>query len=128
MRSGFISKYQAQNDYEFEEKTSEKRFVLMRGSVRGIGYARAKALFEDGFEIFLADISSEGMASATQLLGAVAGIVCDMGNPDQVSDMFEQIATNYGPLHALVNNAGIAEPGDFLSYTFEVFEEVISVC
>ena len=41
--------------------------------------------------------------------------------------MFEQIAAEHRPIHALVNNAGVAMPGDFLSYSLESFDRVIDV-
>ena len=50
-----------------------------------------------------------------------------MGDLEQIEAMFLQIATDHGPLSALVNNAGVAMPGDFLSYSIEDFERVINI-
>ncbi|GAA6202510.1 SDR family oxidoreductase [Aquicoccus sp. SU-CL01552] len=104
-----------------------KPLALVTGAAQGIGHACAEALIEDGYDVILSDIQTDGVAEAAERLGAVAGLVCDMGDVAQIEAMFAQIAAEHGPLHALVNNAGIALPGDFLSYDLSAFEKVIDV-
>lgn len=41
--------------------------------------------------------------------------------------MFDQVEADHGPLSALVNNAGVAMPGDFLSYDLDTFDRVIDI-
>ena len=101
--------------------------ALITGGAQGIGYACAEALKEDGFDVILADINAEGVAEAGDKLGAVAAITCDMGDVSQIEAMFARIAEDHGPLSALVNNAGVAMPGDFLSYDLESWERVIDI-
>jgi NAD(P)-dependent dehydrogenase (short-subunit alcohol dehydrogenase family) len=50
-----------------------------------------------------------------------------MGDADQVLAMFDKIEAEYGPVSALVNNAGIAAAGEFLSYDLATFDRVIGV-
>ena len=50
-----------------------------------------------------------------------------MGKPDQVNTLFDQIDSEYGGVSILVNNAGIAKPGDFLETSVEQFTDVINV-
>jgi NAD(P)-dependent dehydrogenase (short-subunit alcohol dehydrogenase family) len=50
-----------------------------------------------------------------------------MGDADQVLAMFDKIEADYGPVSALVNNAGIAAAGDFLSYDLKTFDRVIDI-
>ncbi len=104
-----------------------KQLALITGGAQGIGYASAEALIEDGFDVVLADIQADVVADAAKALNARAGLVCDMGDPKAVHAMFDQITADYGPLHALVNNAGIAMPGDFLDYDLDSFERVIDI-
>ncbi|GAW36765.1 3-oxoacyl-[acyl-carrier-protein] reductase FabG [Roseovarius sp. A-2] len=106
---------------------TQKPLALITGAAQGIGYACAEALSEDGYDVILSDINAEGLAAAGKTLGAKAAIACDMGNVAQIEAMFAQIAADHGPLHALVNNAGVAMPGDFLSYELETFERVIDI-
>ncbi|WP_368188533.1 SDR family NAD(P)-dependent oxidoreductase [Aestuariibius sp. HNIBRBA575] len=106
---------------------TQKPLALITGAAQGIGYACAEALIEDGFDVILSDINAEGVMASAQSLGAVAGIVCDMGDLDQIEAMFTQIAADHRPLNALVNNAGVAMPGDFLSYDIDTFQRVIDI-
>ncbi len=102
--------------------------ALITGGAQGIGLASAEALAEDGHKIILADIQSDVVAEAAETLGnGAAAFTCDMGDPAAVNAMFDQIASDHGPLSVLVNNAGIASPGDFLDYDLEAFQRVISI-
>ncbi|MDE0524782.1 MAG: SDR family NAD(P)-dependent oxidoreductase [Boseongicola sp.] len=101
--------------------------ALVTGGAQGIGYACAEALANDGFRIILADINPSVKDAAMRLGQDADGLVCDMGDMAQVSDMFDRITTEHGPVSALVNNAGISEPGEFLDYDIATFQKVIGV-
>ena len=106
---------------------THKPIALITGGAQGIGYASAVALIEEGFDIILADINGEGVTKAAKELNALAGIECDLGDVAQIEAMFERIAKDHGPLSALVNNAGVAMPGDFLTYDLADFERVLDI-
>ncbi|MGC6528142.1 MAG: SDR family NAD(P)-dependent oxidoreductase [Paracoccaceae bacterium] len=107
---------------------SQKPLALITGGAQGIGYACAEALMEDGARIILADINKDGVIEAAEKLGnGTVGMACDMGDVDQINAMFDMIEAEHGSVEILVNNAGIAAPGDFLSYEVETFEQVINV-
>lgn len=103
-----------------------KPLALITGAAQGIGYACAAALAEDGYDVILSDINAEGVATAAAKLGGSA-ITCDMGDLSQIEALFAKISSDHGPLSALVNNAGVAMPGDFLSYDVETFQKVIDI-
>lgn len=104
-----------------------KPLALVTGAAQGIGLACAEALLEDGYDVILSDINAEGVATAGKRIGAVAAITCDMGDTAQIEAMFAQIGADHGPLSALVNNAGVAMPGDFLTYDVDTFQRVIDI-
>ncbi|MDB6176407.1 SDR family oxidoreductase [Paracoccus sp. Z330] len=105
-----------------------RKIALVTGAAQGIGYACAEALAEDGYQLVLADINAEGVEAAAAKLGnGAVGLSCDLGNIEQIDAMFEQIEADLGHVHTLVNNAGVALPGNFLDYSIEDFRKVIDV-
>jgi len=107
---------------------TNQKIALITGGAQGIGYACAEAIAEEGARIVLADINANGVEAAAKQLGNdTLAIACDMGQPDQVLAMFDQIETEVGNVSILVNNAGIANPGDFLETSLEDFQKVIDI-
>lgn len=107
---------------------SDRKLALVTGGARGIGYASAEALAEDGVRVLLADIDGDAaVAAAGRLGGGSQGYACDIGDPAQVLALFDRIEAEVGPVSILVNNAGIAAPGDFLDLPLEQFRRVIDV-
>lgn len=107
---------------------AERPIALVTGGAQGIGYASAEALAEDGARLVLVDINAEGVAAAAKQLGGdTVGLVCDMGDADAVSRLFDQVEAEVGPVSILVNNAGVALPSDFLETSMEDFRRVIDI-
>lgn len=107
---------------------SDTPIALITGAAQGIGYACAEALSQEGFRVVLSDINEEGVQLAAQKLGSDSiGIVCDMADTAQINAMFDEVESNVGYVSALVNNAGIAAPADFLETSVEQFRQVIDV-
>ena len=107
---------------------TDKPIALITGGAQGIGYACAEAIAEDGARIVVADRNADGIAAATDKLGDDAvSMVCDMGDPAQITGLFDKIEKDVGTVSILVNNAGIALPGDFLETSLEQFQQVINV-
>ena len=107
---------------------SDKPLALVTGGAQGIGLACAQALAKDGARIILADINADGVRAAAKEMGNdTVAMVCDMGDTDQINTMYDEIEATHGPLSILVNNAGIANPGDFLETTIEQFRQVIDI-
>ncbi|MDE0810604.1 MAG: SDR family oxidoreductase [Alphaproteobacteria bacterium] len=107
---------------------SDTPIALVTGGAQGIGYASAEAIAEAGARVVLADINQGGVeAAAKQLGGATVAMACDMGDPDQIADLFDRIEAELGSVSILVNCAGIAAPCDFLETSVEQFKSVIDV-
>jgi len=104
---------------------STKPVALVTGAAQGIGKACAEALAEDGYHVVLADVQ-ESVKDAAAALGGT-GLICDMADPAAITAMFDHIEGEIGPVAALVNNAGVAMPGDFLDYDLNAFERVINI-
>ena len=104
---------------------TKKPIALISGAAQGIGLACAEALAEDGHSVVLADIKDTVRSEAERLGGA--GYVCDFGDADAVLALFDRVEAEHGPVSALVNNAGIAMPGVFLSYDLKAFDTVLGI-
>ena len=104
---------------------STKPVALVTGAAQGIGKACAEALAEDGYHVVLADVQ-ESVKDAAAALGGT-GLICDMADPAAITAMFDHIEGEISPVAALVNNAGVAMPGDFLDYDLDAFERVINI-
>lgn len=101
--------------------------ALITGAAQGIGYACAEALQEAGAKVLLVDINSDGVNDAAKKLNAAGAYTCDMGKPDDVLALFDQVEAEHGFVTTLVNNAGIAKSCDFLETPIEDFQRVIDV-
>jgi len=106
---------------------SDQPIALITGGAQGIGLACAEALAADGYKVILADIQDKVHDTAASLGQGAAGYVIDMADTAAIPALFDKIEAEHGPVAALVNNAGVALPGDFLSYDLEDFQKVISI-
>ena len=107
---------------------TDKPIALITGGAQGIGYACAEAIAEDGARIVVADRNADGIAAAAEKLGDDAvSMVCDMGDPVQITRLFDKIEKDVGTVSILVKNAGIALLGDFFETSLEQFQQVINV-
>ncbi|PWK62297.1 SDR family NAD(P)-dependent oxidoreductase [Roseicyclus mahoneyensis] len=104
---------------------ADQTIALVTGGAQGIGLACAEALAEDGYKVMLADVKDSVHAAAKGIGGR--GFVCDVADAGALMAVFDTIEAEEGPVAALVNNAGIARPGDFLSYSLEDFDAVIGL-
>lgn len=91
---------------------SQSKNILITGASRGIGQAIARLAAEQGWAIGLNyhRSESEALALAEALRQMGAKVVClqaDVSQQAQVQRMFREFDQALGPLHALINNAGV---------------------
>lgn len=96
-----------------ETKPPTRKYALVTGASRGIGYAIAESLAKEEYHLYLTcKHSSDKLSALSGRLAAQYGIQCmpvtaDMGNPADVDKLF----THIDSLNVLVNNAGISYVG-----------------
>jgi meso-butanediol dehydrogenase / (S,S)-butanediol dehydrogenase / diacetyl reductase len=106
------------------------RVAVVTGAARGIGLAVARKFLADGYRVALLDIDAPTLARTAERLephDRVLAIECDVAEPRQVAAAIDRVATRFGRIDALVNNAGIALFKPLLETTFDEWARVIAV-
>jgi NAD(P)-dependent dehydrogenase (short-subunit alcohol dehydrogenase family) len=84
--------------------------AIVTGGARGMGFAIAKALFQEGARVAILDIDGKGAAEAAQQLderqGRVIGRKIDVTRSSDVRPFVEEMKRLWGSVDILVNNAG----------------------
>jgi len=83
------------------------KIALVTGGSRGIGFATAKILSENGATVVITAKNSERLKKSTLEIPNSIGIVADIRNKDDVKNVINKIIEKFGKLDILVNNAGI---------------------
>lgn len=106
--------------------------ALVTGGARGIGYAAASALISAGFDVAIVSQQGEeeaglGLRDLQALGGRVLYLCGDISSVDAHAKLIEDICGQLGPIHCLVNNAGVTSMvrGDLLDVTVESFDRCV---
>jgi len=90
--------------------------VAITGAARGIGRATAEALLRQGMRVAIGDLDLAAAREAAAELGPSAvALALDVTERASFAAFLDEAEEQLGPLHALVNNAGIMPIGPFLA-------------
>ena len=110
----------------------KKKVALITGGVGGIGTAICRALADDGYfvvanygvpgteEQWLAAMREAGIDDSAAAFG-------DVANFDAMGDMVDRVRSEFGPVQALVNCAGITRDCQFRKMSKQDWDAVINV-
>ena len=86
------------------------RTAIVTGAARGMGFAIAHALFQEGARVAVVDIDEEGVAEAAKALDPTRsrafGRKVDVTKKPDVADLAREMKDRWGKIDILVNNAG----------------------
>jgi 3-oxoacyl-[acyl-carrier protein] reductase len=90
--------------------------VLLTGGSRGIGLAIARALAGAGYRVIAIARGSSTELEAAQTeahtgTGAIEFRACDLSELTQIPPLVRAVRADFGPIYALVNNAGLGASG-----------------
>jgi len=83
------------------------KIALVTGGSRGIGFATAKILSENGATVIITAKNHERLEKAVLEIPNSTGIAADIRNKDDVKNVINKIIEKFGKLDILVNNAGV---------------------
>ena len=99
------------------------KVAMVTGAASGIGRACAKTLADEGAEVVVTDIDSEGMETTVSNIEGAGGtafaLAHDVTDEDAWMTVLETAKERYGGLNILVNNAGIGIGGPLLEMSLE---------
>ena len=110
------------------------KVALVTGSSKGIGFATASLLAENGYRvIFSARTQEEDLGAAGEAIRALPNqcryLRCDISSEEDRKRVLAETVAGEGRLDVLVNNAGVAPlvRSDLLETTCESFERVLRI-
>lgn len=103
--------------------------ILITGSSRGIGEAIARVFAKNGWNIVLNFNRSEQKATAlAKELGKLTNVLCvkaDVGNNDELEDLYRWAIEKFGKIDAVVNNAGVTIEKMLVDMTYDEIKTVV---
>ena len=91
--------------------------AVITGAAGGIGLETARRFIEAGMNVAIADVKDtlpQALAELESLArnaDRVMAEVCDVADMEAMQGLQEKVAARFGPVHCLMNNAGIATRG-----------------
>lgn len=109
------------------------KVALVTGASSGLGKATAEVFVREGARVIVADINQRrAEAVAEELNGAsrrkkAMAIRCDVAKKSEVEAMVAEARKKFGPIHILINNAGIGQIKDFLDISPEEWQRMLDI-
>ena len=107
----------------------ENKVALIAGSSKGLGYATAKMLVEDGANVILNGRSLQSLEASAKSIGQpnkIALAAGDVTQPEICAQIVEKAIQAFGQLDILITNCGGPKAGDFESLTDADWDDAIA--
>jgi NAD(P)-dependent dehydrogenase (short-subunit alcohol dehydrogenase family) len=99
--------------------------AVVTGGAKGIGLGVVRELAREGWHCAILDSDPAGQAVADELGGAFAQV--DVTRPEELRAAFADLAARFGPIHGLVNSAGINRTGPSAELAVADWQRVIDI-
>lgn len=106
------------------------KVAIVTGGASGLGYATVEKFIAEGARVVIADLDDEGGEKLAAACGDGARFErVDVADSGQMRDLIASAVNEFGGLHIMVNNAGIASAmhKSFLDDDLADFDRVIGV-
>jgi 3-oxoacyl-[acyl-carrier protein] reductase len=111
--------------------TNQAKSAIVTGGSRGIGQAIAMRLAADGFAVVVnyagnAAKAQETVAAIEKAGGKAMAVQGDVGNPQDVANLFAATKEAFGRIDVVVNSAGIMPLAPIAENSLEAFDKIIA--
>jgi 3-oxoacyl-[acyl-carrier protein] reductase len=108
------------------------KIALVTASSRGLGYATAQALAQEGAKIVLCARNPEPLDTAAKTLAKKTGVevvpvVADVSEEDDVHHLVSRTMEHFGRIDALFINTGGPMPGHFLDLEPRIWQNAMNL-
>lgn len=109
----------------------QRLLAVVTGGARGIGEAIVTELVAAGYRTAVVDVNAKAITRVEDTAAARAGLVIPLQlsitDRTAVEAAMNRLATEHGPVRALINNAGMTLPATFLDQTDEDWDHIVDV-
>ena len=113
------------------QRELDGRVALVTGAARGIGFAIAERLAQQGAHVVVSDIdlaaAELGVARIGRNGGSSSFVAVDLAQPCDVLRMAEEVRQQHSRIDILVNNAGIVSTGTIENVELEEFQRLMTI-
>lgn len=102
--------------------------ALITGGGSGLGFSMARIFIQQGAGVIISGRDEKKLKQAQIELGEFCHyVVHDLSDLDSIPQMIADIEKKHGPIHTLVNNAGIHLKKEILQVSDQEYERVIRI-
>ena len=104
------------------------KVAIVTGSSKGLGFATAEDLLNEGANVVIASHGKENLASAVARLGErdnLKAVLCDVTKPEDCEYLVSETIAAFKQLDILITNCGGPAPGSFEDVSMEQWDDAI---
>ncbi|HWE54072.1 MAG TPA: SDR family NAD(P)-dependent oxidoreductase [Acidimicrobiales bacterium] len=109
----------------------EGRTAVVTGAASGIGRALSIALAQRGANLAISDVNETGLAETVERCAGAGGKIesyrLDVADRAAMVAHADEVATTFGAVHLVINNAGVAVAGTIEETTFDDFDWLLGI-
>jgi len=106
----------------------ENKVAIVTGAAQGMGAAHAKLFVEEGAKVVLTDLNEEkGQAFAAELGENAIFVKQNVTSEEDWKNVVAKAEETFGPVHILVNNAGISVNKPMMDTSLEEYRRIVEI-